>query len=144
MSIIFSKKCEYGLQAVLYLSSITESAVASADEISGKLRIPKEFVSKILQELTESGMVNSKKGKNGGFFLDKPVNQIKLMDIVQAIDGDSIFRTCVLGFPNCSNEAPCPVHETWSKLSKETFDMLNQETLDQFILKTKKKIQSIS
>lgn len=144
MSLIFSKKCEYGLQAILYLSSVSPLKVSNAEEISKSLQIPKEFVSKILQELTESGIVSSKKGKNGGFFLERALDKIRLIDVVVAIDGFDVFNRCVLGFPNCSSESPCPVHNHWSKLSKETYRMLSEETIDQFTDKTRRKISSIS
>ena len=77
MTVIFSKKCEYGLQAVLYLATCEPSKVISSDDIAQKLlAIPKEFVSKILQNLTESGIIDSKKGKTGGFFLAKKTSRI--------------------------------------------------------------------
>jgi len=143
MSIIFSKKCEYGLQAILYLSAHTNEGMVSAEEISKALEIPKEFVSKILQELTSSGIVMSKKGKSGGFSLDKPTSKIRLIDVVIALDGFEIFNKCVLGFPNCSNEFPCPVHHNWVKVSKETYAMLSEATLDEFLHRTIRKIDSI-
>ena len=143
MTVIFSKKCEYGLQAVLYLSSLTGNEVTAADEISGKLNIPKEFVSKILQSLTGSGIVASKKGKSGGFYLAKHPSQIRLLDIVQAIDGLEVFNSCVLGFPNCGSDNPCPLHEKWGKLREEASDMLNNETIDKFYEKTVKKLNKL-
>jgi Rrf2 family protein len=143
MSIIFSKKCEYGIQAVLFLSSLPQSTAANAEEIAIELQIPKEFVSKILQELTPSGIVESRKGKNGGFLLKRKSSDLKLIEIVKAIDGGGIFSQCVLGFPNCSNETPCPVHATWSKINNETYAMLNTETINNFLLLTQKKINSI-
>jgi Rrf2 family protein len=143
MSIIFSKKCEYGIQAILFLSSRQDTEAVRAEDIANALQIPREFVSKILQELTFSGIVDSKKGKSGGFLLAKPTAKIRLIDVVVAIDGFDIFNKCVLGFPNCSSESPCPVHHNWSKLSKETYTMLAEATLDEFVEKTKKKIESI-
>ena len=71
MTVFFSKKCEYGLQAVLFMAANGNDCVCPAEEISKKLNIPKEFISKILQSLTESGIVESKKGKSGGFKLAK-------------------------------------------------------------------------
>lgn len=129
MTVIFSKKCEYGLQAVLYLTANEDRAVISAEEIAKQLSIPKEFVSKILQSLTESGIILSKKGKNGGFSLAKSPSQIKLIDIVESIDGLEVFNKCVLGFPKCSHEKPCPVHDRWGKLRTEAYSMLTNETL---------------
>ena len=143
MTVIFSKKCEYGLQAVLFLSSLSGNEVTAADEISAKLNIPKEFVSKILQNLTGSGIVASKKGKSGGFYLAKHPSQIKLLDIVAAIDGLEIFNSCVLGFPNCSSDNPCPLHEKWGKLRDDAYNMLNDETIDKFYEKTINKLKKL-
>lgn len=144
MTVIFSKKCEYGLQAVLYLAAHISREVISADEISKKLNIPKEFVSKILQSLTESGIVASKKGKSGGFFLAKDPKQIKLIDVVAAIDGLSIFNSCVLGFPNCSPDNPCPLHGQWGELRTKAYNMLTDETIDHFRDKTLLKIKNLN
>ncbi|MCX7611770.1 MAG: Rrf2 family transcriptional regulator [Ignavibacterium sp.] len=143
MTVIFSKKCEYGLQAILYMSAKEEDCICTSEEIAKKLKIPKEFVSKILQSLTESGIVNSKKGKNGGFLLAKKTSKIKLIDIVKAIDGLEIFNRCVLGFPNCSPEKPCPVHDKWGELRDKAYEMLSSETLDNFKEKTINKIGKV-
>jgi Rrf2 family iron-sulfur cluster assembly transcriptional regulator len=144
MTVIFSKKCEYGLQAVLYLSTIEENRTAPADEISKKLGIPKEFVSKILQSLALKKIVCSKKGNSGGFYLGKPASEIKLIEIVEAIDGLSLFHNCVLGFPDCSPDSPCPVHNKWGKLRSEAYDMLTKETLEQFKKKSIAKIKKMN
>ena len=84
--------------------------------ISHQLDVPKEFVSKVLQTLTKSGIVGSRKGKSGGFYLERHPGQIRLIDIVLAIDGLEVFHKCVLGFRGCSLEEPCPVHGKWGKL----------------------------
>lgn len=142
MTVIFSKKCELGLQAVLFLSAEPQK-LFNAEAISKKLKVPKEFVSKVLQTLTDSKIVDSKKGKGGGFFLSKDPNTITLMDIVIAIDGLEVFHKCVLGFPNCSPDKPCPVHNTWGKLRDDTYTMLSKKTLAELRDDTIKKINWI-
>lgn len=143
MTVFFSKACELGIQAVLYLSTKEEKAIISADEISQELKVPKEFVSKILQKLTYYGIAGSKKGKGGGFYLAKNPNNIRLIDIIAAIDGLDIFKSCILGFPGCSNENPCPVHDKWGKLREEAYKMLSEESLTQLKEKTLQKILSL-
>jgi Rrf2 family protein len=143
MTVFFSKACELGLQAVLFLSIKKEKLIFNAEEISKELKVPKEFVSKVLQILTNSGIVGSKKGKSGGFYLAKSPAQIKLIDIVEAIDGLDIFRSCVLGFPGCSHEKPCPVHDKWGRLRDDAYKMLSDETLEQLKEKTILKITSL-
>ena len=143
MTVIFSKKCEYGMQAILYLAAQAKGSLISSDEISKVLKIPREFISKILQSLRESGLIFSTKGKAGGFGLAKDPSRIKLIDVVAAIDGLGIFNSCVLGFPECSPDHPCPVHNTWGALRTQTYDMLNLETVDKLKDKTLNKISSL-
>lgn len=143
MTVIFSKKCELALQAVLFLSIKKDKIIFNAKEVSDEIKVPKEFVSKMLQTLTESGIVGSKKGKKGGFYLARRPSQIKLIEIVEAIDGLEVFNNCVLGFPDCSSDHPCPVHDKWGKIRDEAFKMLSEETLEQLKEKTVKKITSL-
>lgn len=143
MTVFFSKKCEYALQAILFMAASEDDCICPAEEISKKLDIPKEFLSKILQSLTESGLIESKKGKGGGFKLARHPSKIKLIDIVEAIDGLESFNSCVLGFPNCSDINPCPVHNKWGKLRNQALKMLSEETLEHFKTRTLKKIKNI-
>lgn len=140
MTVIFSKKCEYGIQAILYLAAHNDKGLIVSEEIANNLNIPKEFVSKILQSLTDSGIIYSKKGRVGGFTLGKNPDQITLLDIVEAIDGLDVFNSCVLGFPECSPEKPCPLHDQWGKLRSQAYNMLADETIDTFRQKTLDKI----
>jgi len=131
------------MQAILYLAAREKGTLVSAEEISKVLKIPREFVSKILQSLRDSGLISSSKGKSGGFSLAKDPSRIKLIDVVAAIDGLDIFDSCVLGFPECSPTHPCPVHNTWGSLRTQTYDMLTSETIDKLKEKTLDKINSL-
>lgn len=143
MTVFFSKKCEYALQAILLMAASEQDCVYPAEDISKKLNIPKEFISKILQSLTESGLIESKKGKSGGFKLAKHPSKIKLIEIVEAVDGLESFNTCVLGFPNCSDKNPCPLHEKWGVLRGQALQMLSEENLEHFKEKTLNKIKKL-
>jgi Rrf2 family protein len=131
------------MQAVLYLAAQEKGTLVSAEDISKVLKIPREFISKILQSLRESGLISSSKGKSGGFTLAKDPARIKLIDVVSAIDGLEMFDSCVLGFPECSPTLPCPIHTTWGALRTQTYDMLTSETIDKLKDKTLSKIRSL-
>lgn len=124
MSVIFSRQCEYALQAILFLALKPEGEMTSIRDLTGRLGIPYHFVAKILQELTRKGYLTSLKGPTGGFALALPAKEIKLFHIVEAIDGAEFTKTCVLGFPDCSGDHPCAVHDTWGKLREEIYQML--------------------
>jgi Rrf2 family protein len=143
MTVIFSKRCELALQAILFLSAQEKGLYFNAQAVADKIKAPKEFVSKMLQTLTADEIVGSKKGKSGGFFLHKDAKDIRLIDIVIAIDGMEVFHKCVLGFEGCSVNQPCPVHDKWGKLRDETYKMLSEETLEDLKNKTISKMDSL-
>ena len=141
MTVLFSKQCEYGILSVLYIATKGNNAVVSSQEISERLEIPKEFVSKILQSLCKGRIIGSVKGKNGGFFLKRNPRRIHLIDIVRAIDGDDILNSCVLGFRECSSANPCPVHNKWKNIRKSISEMLISENFDRLKIKMSEKIR---
>ncbi len=143
MSIIFSKGCEYGLQAVLYISTLERDRRILIKEVAEKLQIPVHFLAKILQQLSQKGILKSYKGSKGGFVLGRSPEEIRLIDIVNALDGMSIFTECILGFPGCSTEHPCPVHDKWGKIRTEAYEMLADETIADVKEKSKSKIASL-
>lgn len=124
MSLIFSRQCEYALQAVLYLALRPEGEMTSIKNLARKLGIPYHFLGKILQDLTRKKLLVSRKGPTGGFALAVPARDVTLFHIVEAIDGAGFLRNCVLGFPECSGTNPCAVHATWGALRDEVYRML--------------------
>jgi Rrf2 family protein len=137
---MISKKCEYGIQAILYLSILEKNQAIPVGQIAKKLQLPKEFVSKILQSLTDYGIIGSIKGKNGGFYLLKNSKEITILDIIKIIDGEKFLDGCVLGFDNCSDEKPCPVHIKWKKCKNQIIEIFSKETIDKYELIIREKI----
>ncbi len=131
MSVLFSRQCEYALQAVLYLALKKDGERVTTGEFTKKLKIPYHFLGKILQNLTKKGLLRSEKGPRGGFSLGMPAEDITLFHIVDAIDGADFTRTCVLGFPECSDERPCSVHHTWGGLRESIYTMLVKKNITQ-------------
>ncbi len=124
MSILFSRQCEYALQAVLFLALKEEGEMVSIKEISKRLNFPYHFIGKILQDLTYKGLLVSLKGPTGGFCLSRSAKNISLFNIVEAIDGTAMFTTCVMGFPECGGTHPCAIHDQWGKIRDSIYKML--------------------
>jgi Rrf2 family iron-sulfur cluster assembly transcriptional regulator len=116
MSIIFSRRCEYALQAVLYLALKPGGERTSIKELTKHVKLPSPFLAKILQDLTRKGLLVSSKGPHGGFALGKPPRDITLFHVVEAIDGVAFTNGCVLGFMECSSVTPCAMHNEWKPI----------------------------
>ncbi len=132
MTVLFSRKCEYALQGILYLAKSAPGTSVSAQQIAEDLGISKEFISKTLQQLVQEGIVRSSRGKHGGFSLINAAEQIALLDIVQIIDGNDIFDSCLLGLPECGSGNPCPVHAQWGEIRERTRQMLATTSVSEF------------
>jgi len=109
---MFSKACEYGIRAVLYIAiKSNHGSKLGLKEIAQEVDSPVPFTAKILQSLSREGIIASSKGPSGGFYLDPKSRPIPLSAIVKAIDGtDSLYR-CGIGLKECSDRFPCPIHD---------------------------------
>jgi len=138
---MFSKTCEYGIRAMIYIAKQSKNNVkVGVKDIAAGISSPEYFIAKILQELTRKGLLLSFKGPTGGFYLDEKALQCSIADIVRAIDGDKIFSGCGLGLDYCSESKPCPIHHEFKKIREDMSNMLNNTKLDEFHEKLAKDI----
>jgi len=128
---MFSKACEYGIKAMIYIAkqSLSEKRVTVMD-IKDKAGLPAAFTGKVLNALTKEEIVQSRTGRFGGFYIDeRSMKKIKVIDIVTAIDGDSLFTACGLGLNECSNIQPCPMHNKFVIIRKQIKRMLDTTSI---------------
>jgi len=114
---ILSQACNYGILSMLYIAKESKPGeYISIRKISTELNISFAFLTKILQILTQQGILHSVRGAKGGVALAKPSTEISMYDVIKAIDGDSMFHECILGLPGCGELKPCPLHQEWAKI----------------------------
>ncbi len=86
---MFSKTCEYGIRAALYIASKSKKDErTNLKEVAREIDSPPAFTAKILQNLVRHGVVESLKGPSGGFVIRKSPKPVRLIEVVTAIDGD--------------------------------------------------------
>ncbi len=135
---LLSKSCVYGLRAALYLANQEKGKFIPIRQMSDKLEISFHFLTKILQQLTAEGILESFKGPNGGVRLVRNGSEVPLMDVVVAIDGSKLLTECALGLPGCGVKAPCPIHDKWAETRDSIREMLEQSTLTELVNKSRK------
>lgn len=128
---MFSKACEYGIKATIYIAAQSlQDRRVSLKEIAEQVDSPTAFTAKILHQLAKNDILDSTKGPAGGFQIEKKrIDEIKLADIVFAIDGDSIYEDCGLGLEKCNANKPCPVHDKFVVIRDELKRMLQNTSL---------------
>lgn len=128
---MFSKACEYGIRAATYIAMQSlEGRRVSLKEIAEEIDSPVAFTAKILQILSKNNIVDSVKGAYGGFEIPRTqIDKLKLSEIVNAIDGDTMYVGCGLGLKECNANKPCPVHEKFVKIRNDLKQMLENTSL---------------
>ncbi len=135
---MFSKTSEYAIKIVIYLSkNSNKDKLCQVKEVSEALESPEPFTAKILQQLVKVGLLYSMKGKNGGFTIGKEANEIKIYDIVTAIDGEKSVTGCILGLNECSSENPCPLHHKYYKIKEQIQENILNVNLEELESKLK-------
>lgn len=130
---VFSKTCEYAIRAVIFIAQKSENgAKIGIRDIAAGIDSPVHFIAKILQDLSKRGLVQSTKGPNGGFYIDKNAQKGTLADVVKAIDGDNVFIGCGLGLKICSEIKPCPLHHEFKIIRSEIQKILSSATIGDF------------
>ncbi len=100
------------------------------NEISTGIESPISFTAKILQKLVKNKIMDSQKGPAGGFEIKKSeAGNITLSQVVLAIDGDSIYHGCGLGFSDCDESKPCPMHHSFKLIRNDLKKMLESTSL---------------
>lgn len=136
---MFSKACEYGIKASIFIAiNSAEGKRVSPKEISKEIDSPQAFTAKILQALAKHNVISSVQGAYGGFEIEKnKIASIKLSQIVNAIDGDSVYNGCGLGLHVCEESHPCPVHDQFKIVREQLKQMLENTNLEQLALDIK-------
>ncbi|CAL2084944.1 Rrf2 family transcriptional regulator [Tenacibaculum dicentrarchi] len=138
---MFSKSCEYGLRAAIYIAEQSSlKKKVGLKEIASAIDSPEPFTGKILQILTKNNIASSLKGPHGGFFIEEVnLKKIKLSNIVSVLDGDTIYTGCALGLKQCDHNSPCPLHIKFIEIRESLKVMLEETTLYDILYSEDKK-----
>jgi Rrf2 family protein len=124
----FSKTTEYALRILSYMS-LDENRLYTANDLFDKLQIPFRYLRKQLNFLLKQGLLVSTQGKQGGYQIAKPLNEISLMNIVEATDDLKNENLCFFGFQECPLTNHCTMHNKWGEVRDKTLDILKTTTL---------------
>lgn len=135
---MLSKKSQYAFKALAYLTERYGKGPVLISEISKKRKIPLKFLENILLELKRAEILESKKGKGGGYFLRKDPTKIKMAQVIRLVNGPIAMLPCVSLYfyercKNC-NEKQCGLHDMMVEVRDATLQVLENRTLKDLLL----------
>lgn len=135
---MISKKAKYALKALEYIAKHNEQGPILISEISERQRIPKKFLEVILLELKRDGILQSKMGKNGGYYMLKDPREVNIGHIIRLIDGPIALLPCVSykyyeKCAECEDEATCGLRNLMAQVREANNKILNKVSLAEIV-----------
>ena len=131
---MLSRRTKYGLKALLILAEDAGRGPVLVSELAAREAIPRKFLEAILLDLNRHGLVQSKKGKGGGYFLRRPPSEVTFGDAVRALEGPLALVPCVSQTAyqrcaDCLDEEICGVRLAMREVRDATARILDNMTL---------------
>jgi len=144
---MISKKTKYAINALVYLTKKRNEGPILISEIAEKEKIPQKFLEAILLDLKKTGILASKKGKGGGYYLLKPPEEVNIAEIMRLFDGPIALLPCATykyyqHCEECGDEEVCGIRRVFLEVRDKTVKMLKQATLSE-IIKQEQKFNSL-
>lgn len=124
-----TRQTEYAIRTMLELTRAPQDEFISTRFISEQQDIPEDFLKKTLKLLVLAGLINTQRGVNGGIALARPAEEINLVDIIEAVEGNIALNVCLAPGYNCPNQPECPVRRNLARAQQAMLNELSKENL---------------
>lgn len=135
---MISKRTKYALNALVYLATQPQNQAIPINVIATSEHISRKFLEAILLELRRNGFVNSKKGKDVGYYLSKSTDEVNVAEVMRVFDGPIALLPCVTykyykRCDECKDEATCGIRKVFAELRTQTVNTLKSATLSEIV-----------
>ncbi|MDB5247716.1 MAG: Rrf2 family transcriptional regulator [Segetibacter sp.] len=135
---MLSKKTKYAINALVYLAKGKPGEAIQISRIAESENISRKFLEAILLVLRNAGLLASKKGMAGGYYLQKNPEDINIAEVVRLFEGAIALLPCVAHkyyqrCEECKDEATCGIRDVFAEIRNKTVDMLKGATLKNIV-----------
>ena len=128
-----SKLTDYGIVLMSYLATKTDEQ-HSAHTLADAVRVPLPTVRKVLKSLSQSGLLRSERGVQGGYSLERIPQKISVAEIIAAIEGPIALTECVSSEHHCEQESHCSIQTNWTQINNAVFHALDEVKLSDMLV----------
>ena len=130
---VITREADYAIRLMVALAPRQQGTVVSARALSGECDVPYELARTILGNLADVGILESRRGRSGGFALARPADEIRLGDVLFAAGETLQLNICVNDPAMCGRSKVCPVHPVWTAASGVLRSFLAEQTVAQIL-----------
>ncbi|MDP2917183.1 MAG: Rrf2 family transcriptional regulator [Dehalococcoidia bacterium] len=125
---MISSGARYAIRAMLYIAHHAYGTVTTR-EISERKKIPRVFLTKIIERLVHAGLLTSRRGFQGGVALALPAEKITLRKVIESIDGPLVDNPCLIRPEECECEEECPANLAWLSVYNKLIELMESHTI---------------
>lgn len=124
-----TRAADYAVRVMIHLAGLPAGTRASRSQLAEAADCPEQFLSKVLQSLTRSGLVISHRGNTGGFELPQASVHASILDIVEAVEGPVRLNVCIGCDQACTRQEWCPAHMVWARAQEAMTNVLKNTSI---------------
>jgi Rrf2 family protein len=129
MRLELTKRADYAIRVVLALARVPDEHRTSVRQLAADQAVPEGFLPQVMRDLVRAGVVEGTVGRTGGYRLARPSSEISLLDVVEAVEGDSGRRACILRGGPCVPDGVCDVHAVFAAAQDDVLRRLRTTTV---------------
>lgn len=141
---LYSATTQYAIRALAYMATLPAGQRILARDLADATQVPRQFLGKILHRLARHGVLESAKGRGGGFRFSRLPESVTLGEVVEMVQGTHSIDRCVLGLAACDETQPCPLHDQWMPFCERLHERVHGSTLADLARSLKPRLPSSS
>lgn len=128
-----TKESDYALTGLAVLVASGDDAPLPLSSIAEARSLPEAYLARIFRRLARQGILDAKRGRGNGYSLSRPADSISLRDVIEAVEGATVFERCLLWRDHCHDENPCPLHHRLEELRPRVEELLETTSLADYV-----------
>lgn len=120
---------QYAIRIMTHITKHNEQEFHNAKNMSEQLNIPYKYLTKVMTQLVAANILMSTRGREGGYFMAKKADKIRIIDILNAVNESLHDTSCILGSSTCNPEKKCVLHDQWVRPKNSIITMFTSTTL---------------
>ena len=135
---MLSRAADYAVRAGVYLAGLAPGARVAQHDIAAAIDAPSTFAGKILQRLVAADLVESRRGKGGGFCLTERGRNGSMFDVLVAVDGHPALNDCLSAATRCPRAPFCAPHRVWGTVQAQAIATLKAARIETLVAETER------
>ncbi|MCX6621024.1 MAG: Rrf2 family transcriptional regulator [Acidobacteria bacterium] len=124
-----TRAADYAVRIMIHMALSPEGSRHQKSSLAQAAEVPEHFVSKVLQHLKRSRLIESQRGMHGGFTLARAPKSVTMLDVIEAVQGPTILNICLSPGPSCNRKGWCPAHTVWVDAQEAMKQVLKRVTI---------------